>query len=85
MHRRNLEFTTSDKVFLRVAPMNGIIGFSKKGKLNSRYIGPFKILERVGAMAYRLALPLAKIHDVFLVSMLRKYILDPSHVIRYEM
>jgi hypothetical protein len=82
-----LEFVEGDKVFLRVAPMKGVARFGKKGKLNSRYIGPFEILERVGPMAYHLALPLelANIHDVFHVSMLRKYISDPSHVIRYEL
>jgi hypothetical protein len=86
MHLRNLEFAKGDKVFLRVAPMKGVIRFGKKGKLNPRYIGPFEILERVGSVAYRLALPprLANIHDVFHVSMLRKYIPDPSHVIHYK-
>jgi hypothetical protein len=86
VRQRNLEFTEGDKVFLRVAPMKGVTRFGKKGKLNPRYIGPFEILERVGPMAYRLALPpeLANIHDVFHISMLRKYMLDPSHVIRYE-
>jgi hypothetical protein len=69
-----------------VTPRIGVAGFGKKGKLSPRYIGPFEILERVGPVAYRLALPprLAGIHDVFHVSMLRKYILDPSHVIKYE-
>jgi hypothetical protein len=81
-----LEFTEGDKVFLKVAPMKGITRFGKKGKLNPRYIGPFEILERVGPVAYRLALPpeLANIHDVFHVSMLKKYIPDPSHIIRHE-
>jgi hypothetical protein len=71
---------------LKVTPRIGVAGFGKKGKLSPRYIGPFEILERVGPVAYRLALPprLAGIHDVFHVSMLRKYILDPSHVIKYE-
>jgi hypothetical protein len=66
--------------------MNGVTRFGKKGKLNPRYIRPFEILERVGPVAYWLALPpsLAGIHDVFHVSMLRKYIPDPSHVIKYE-
>ena len=87
MRRRNLEFTEGDKVFVRVAPMKGVTRFGKKGKLNPRYIGPFVILERVGPVAYRLALPLelANIHDVFHVSMLRKYMSDPSHVIRHEL
>jgi hypothetical protein len=86
MRQRNLEFTEGDKVFLRVAPIKGVTRFGKKGKLNPHYIGPFEILERVGPVAYRLALPpvLANIHDVFHILMLRKYIPDPSHVIRYE-
>ncbi|XP_017970416.1 PREDICTED: uncharacterized protein LOC108660669 [Theobroma cacao] len=60
--------------------------FGKKGKLSPRYIRPFEILERVGAVAYRLALSpnLSNIHPMFHVSMLRKYNPDPSNVIRYE-
>jgi hypothetical protein len=86
VRRRTLEFSEGDKVFLRVAPMKGVTRFGKKKKLNPRYVGPFKILERVGPIAYRLALPpsLARVHDVFHVSMLREYISDPSHVIKYE-
>ncbi|KAL5559110.1 hypothetical protein UlMin_035321 [Ulmus minor] len=58
----------------------------KKGKLSPRYIGPFEILERVGKVAYRLALPqeLSSVHNVFHVSMLKKYIPDPSHVLEHE-
>lgn len=60
--------------------------FGKKGNLSPRYIGPFKILERIGKVAYRLALPpeLSSVHNVFHVSMLRKYISDPSHVLKSE-
>ncbi|GAV65272.1 Chromo domain-containing protein [Cephalotus follicularis] len=60
--------------------------FDKKGKLTPRFIGPFEILERVGPVAYRLALPpsLADVHNVFHVSMLRKYHPDPSHVLQWE-
>ncbi|KAL5575262.1 hypothetical protein UlMin_016961 [Ulmus minor] len=60
--------------------------FGKKGKLSPRYIGPFKILERIGKVAYRLALPpeLSSVHNVFHVSMLKKYIPDPTHVLEYE-
>ncbi|EOX94130.1 DNA/RNA polymerases superfamily protein [Theobroma cacao] len=84
--RRDLEFQVGDHVFLKVSPTKGVMRFGKKGKLNPRYIGPFEILEKVGAVAYRLALPpdLSNIHPVFHVSMLRKYNPDPSHVIRYE-
>jgi hypothetical protein len=84
--RRNLEFVEGNKMFLRVAPMKGVTRFGKKGKLNPRYIGPFEIVERVGPVAYRIVLPpeLANIHNVFHVSVLRKYIPDPSHIIKYE-
>ena len=58
--------------------------FGKRGKLKPRYIGPYEIISRVGPIAYRLDLPsaLSKVHNVFHVSMLRKYIPDPSHVLR---
>ena len=84
--RRNLEFEEGDLVFLKVAPMKGILRFGRKGKLSPRFIEPFKILERVGSVAYKLALPpsLSSVHDVFHVSMLRKYIADPTHVIDYK-
>jgi hypothetical protein len=57
-----------------------------KGKLSPRYVGPFEILERVGEVAYKVALPprLAGIHDVFHVSQLRKYEPDPSHRLDYS-
>ena len=60
-----------------------MIRFGKRGKLSPRYIGPFEVLERVGIAAYRLALPpsLSSVHDVFHVSMLRKYTPDPTHVV----
>ena len=71
-------------MFLKISPMKGVIRFGKKGKLASRYIGPFKIKFRVGELAYRLMLPpeLLRIHPVFHVSMLRKYIPDSSHVLQ---
>ena len=61
----------------------GVIRFQKRAKLNPRYIGLFRILERIGQVAYHLELPpeLSEIHNVFHVSMLRKYISDPSHVL----
>ena len=75
-----------DKVFLNVAPMKGIMRFGKKGKLSPRYVGPYDIVERVGDVAFRLALPpsLSNVHDVFHVSMLRKYISDPSHILHQK-
>ena len=72
-----------DHVFLKVMPKRGVVRFGKKGKLSSRYIGPFEILESVGTMAYRLALPpsLSGVNEVFHVSMVRKYTLDPANVV----
>ena len=71
-------------MFLRVSPTKGVMRFWKKGKLSSRYIGPFEILSRVGVVAYQLALPpnLSHVHPVFHVSMIRKYLSDPSHVLQ---
>ncbi|KAL5560002.1 hypothetical protein UlMin_036213 [Ulmus minor] len=84
--RKPLEFFIGDKVFLKVAPMKGVMRFGKKGKLSPRFVGPFEILERIGDLAYRVALPpaMSGIHNVFHVSMLRKYIPDPSHVLSYD-
>ncbi|KAA0036669.1 Retrovirus-related Pol polyprotein from transposon 17.6 [Cucumis melo var. makuwa] len=83
---KDLEFDVRDKVFLKVAPLKGVLRFEKKGKLSSRFVRPFKILERIGTMVYCLALPpsLSAVHDVFHVSILRKYVTDPSHVVDYE-
>ena len=86
LRRKELEFQVSDKVFVKVAPYKHVMRFGKKGKLAPRYIGPFEVLQRVGRVAYRLALPpsLDKVHDVFHVSLLRKYVSDPSHVLKTE-
>jgi len=75
-----------DWVFLKLSPWKGVVRFGKRGKLSPRYIGPYEILERVGPVAYRIALPpeLSRMHDVFHVSMLRKYISDPSHVLESQ-
>ena len=64
-------------------PKRGVVKFSKQGKLLPRFTGPFEGLERVGAVAYRLALPpsLSGVHEVFHVFMLRKYTPDPTHVV----
>ena len=70
-------------MFLKVSPWKKILRFGRKGKLSPRFIGPYEILEKVGPVAYRLALPLelAKLQDVFHVSMLRRYRSDTSHIL----
>ncbi|XP_060216698.1 uncharacterized protein LOC132644138 [Lycium barbarum] len=80
----DLEFMEGDLILLKVSPMKGVMRFGKKRKLSPRYIGPFEILKRIRAVAYRLALPpsLAGVHSVFYVSMLRKYSRDPSHIVQ---
>ena len=80
---RPLEFEAGDHVFLKVMPKRGVVRFGKWGKLLPRYIRPFEVLERVGTVAYRLALPpsLLSVHEVFHVSMLQKCTLDPTHVV----
>ena len=72
-----------DHVFLKVMPKRGVVRFGKRGNLAPRYIGPLEILERVGIVAYRLALSssLSGVHEVFHLSMFRKYTLDPAHVV----
>ena len=64
-------------------PKRGVVRFSKREKLSSRFIGPFEILERVSTVAYRLALPpnMSGVHEVFRVSMVQKYTPDPAHVV----
>ena len=84
--RRELHFDVGDHVFLKISLAKGVMRFRRKGKLNRRYVGPFDIVERVGEVVYRLALPpqYAKLHDVFHISMLRKYIPYETHVIKYD-
>ena len=81
--RRPLEFEVGEHVFLKVSPVKGVVRFGIKGKLSPRYVGPYEILERIGPMAYRLALPssLSEIHNVFHVSQLRKCLSSPESVL----
>ena len=83
VRRRPLEFEVGDHVFLKVMPKRGAVRFGKRGKLSPRFIGPFEILERVGTVAYRLALPpsMLGVHKVFHVSVLRRYTSYPAHVV----
>nr|GEZ62659.1 putative reverse transcriptase domain-containing protein [Tanacetum cinerariifolium] len=83
---RPLEFNVGDKVMLKVSPWKGVIRFRKHRKLSPRFIGPFKILERVGLVAYKLELPreLQGIHNTFYVSNLKKCLLDESLIISLD-
>ena len=81
--RRPLEFKVGNHVYLRVSPLKGVFRFGVRGKLAPRYIGPFKITERCGPVAYRLELPphLAAIHDVFHVSQLKQCMSVPEQLV----
>ena len=70
-------------MYLKVSPTKGTTRFGFSGKLKPRYIGPFDIIARIGERAYELALPpsMDKVHNVFHVSMLKKYVRDDSHII----
>ena len=83
MRRLPLEFKVGEHSFLKVMPKRGLVRFGKRGKLSPMFIGPFKILKRVGTVAYRLALlaSMLGVHEVFHVSMLRTYTQDPAHVV----
>ncbi|KAG8472896.1 hypothetical protein CXB51_034783 [Gossypium anomalum] len=83
LKRKDIEYQVGDKVFLKVSPWKKVLRFGRKGKLSPRFIGPYEISERIGPVAYRLILPpdLEKIHNVFHVSMLRRYRSDPSHIL----
>ena len=82
-HRRPLTFEKGDFVYLRVSPTKGVQRFGIRGKLAPRYVGPFKIVERCGQVAYRLELPenLSRIHNVFHVSQLKKCLKPPVDVV----
>ncbi|KAK6149170.1 hypothetical protein DH2020_016695 [Rehmannia glutinosa] len=81
--RKDLEFEVGDEVFLRLSPRKGLINPENGGKLSPRNVGPYKIIQSFGKLAYRLELPApyARMHDVFHVSRLKKYQPDPEHII----
>ena len=86
VRRQPLEFEVGDHVFLKVMPKRKVVSFGNRDKLSPRFIVPFEIVERVGIVAYQLALPpsMSGVHEVFHVSMLRRYTLDPAHVVDWK-
>ncbi|GJS02333.1 putative reverse transcriptase domain-containing protein, partial [Tanacetum coccineum] len=86
IRRKPMVFQVGDKVMLKVSPWKGVMRFGKRGKLNPRYVGPFKVIERVGTVAYKLELPqqLSRVHNTFYMSNLKKCLSDESLVIPLE-
>ncbi|GKC77504.1 hypothetical protein Tco_1128278, partial [Tanacetum coccineum] len=74
LKHKPMDFQVGDKVMLKVSPWKGVVHFGNRGKLNPRYVGPFKVLEKVGSVAYKLELPeeLSRVHNTFHVSNLKK-------------
>ena len=83
LKRKAIAYEVGDKIFLKVSPWKKVLRFGKKGKLSLRFIDPYEVLERIGLVAYCLALPpeLVKLYDVFHVSMLQKYLSDETHIL----
>ncbi|GJS12642.1 hypothetical protein Tco_0407114 [Tanacetum coccineum] len=86
IRRKPMVFQVGDKFMLKVSPWKGIVRFGKRGKLNHRYVGPFKVIERVETVAYKLVLPppLSRVHNMFHVSNLKKCMSNESLVIPLE-
>ncbi|GKA14293.1 putative reverse transcriptase domain-containing protein [Tanacetum coccineum] len=84
--QKPMEFEVGDRVMLKVLPWKGVVRFGKRGKLNPRYVGPFKVLAKVGKVAYKLELPqeLSRVHHTFHVSNLKKCYADEPLVMPLE-
>ncbi|GKA00925.1 putative reverse transcriptase domain-containing protein [Tanacetum coccineum] len=86
LKRKPMEFQVGDRVMLKVSPWKGVVHFGKRGKLNPRYVGPFKVLEKIGTVAYKLEHPqeLSRVHNMFHVSNLKKCYSDEPLAVPLE-
>ena len=81
--RKPVEYDIGDYVFIKISPMKKVVRFGKQGKLTPRYVGPYKILERIGPVAYKLELPeeMSAMHNVFHISQLRRWVHDGTEIL----
>nr|GEU46202.1 putative reverse transcriptase domain-containing protein [Tanacetum cinerariifolium] len=86
LKRKPMEFLVGDRVMLKVLPWKGVVRFGKRGKLNPRYVGPFKVLEKVGSVSYKLELPqeLSRVQNTFHVSILNKCYSNESLAVSFD-
>nr|GEV61871.1 putative reverse transcriptase domain-containing protein [Tanacetum cinerariifolium] len=86
LKHKPMEFQVGDRVMLKVSPLKGVIRFGKRGKLNPRYAGPFKVLEKVRSVAYKLELPqeLSRVHNTLHVSNLKKCYADEPLAVPFD-
>ncbi|GJW69216.1 putative reverse transcriptase domain-containing protein [Tanacetum coccineum] len=86
LRHKPMEFQVGDRVMLKISPWKGEVRFGKRGKLNPKYVGPFKVLEKVGVVAYKLELPqeLSRVHNTFHVSNLKKCYADKPLAVPFD-
>ncbi|GJU53150.1 hypothetical protein Tco_1226864 [Tanacetum coccineum] len=86
LKRKPIEFQVGDRVMIKVSPWKGVVRFGKRGKLNPRYVRPFKMLEKVGSVAHKLGFPqgLSKVHNTFNVSNLKRCYSDEPLAVPLE-
>ncbi|GKC58649.1 hypothetical protein Tco_1086247 [Tanacetum coccineum] len=86
LKRKPMKFQVGNRVMLKVSPWKGVVRFGKRGKLNPRYVGPFKVQEKVGSVAYKLELPqeLSRVHNTFHVTNLKKCYSDKPLAVLLE-
>ncbi|GJU12155.1 hypothetical protein Tco_1134551 [Tanacetum coccineum] len=86
LKRKPMEFQVGDRVMLKVSPWKGVVRFGRRGKLNPRYVGPFKVLEKIRTISYKLEVPqeLSRVHNIFHVYNLKKCYSDEPLAVPLE-